>query len=369
MRPANLLSVFYTVGAALLSIELIGWLGIVTGLLGGPAFPTYRISPSQWMNYHADIDPVFGTWRQPALHTRDVRPCFNVSMTSNNYGARDADWQLPAAEPGIILLGDSYLEGQGVAIEQTLATQLEAATGKEVYNMATAGHFGPTQYRLIYETYRDRIPDATVLVGINLPNDLSDEDSTQASFGKRYRPYLEGSYPDYALSYAGKTIEESSYCRRKSSKAMIKVALQEYSFSYRLYLAAQSIVQCIASPNHSVVAQHATVTPDPALLDRLIYNLEEINRLADGRLVVFTVPTKTYATNGHSSAELDPLYSTVERRLASSGIRLLRTEDTTAFTAADFHTCDPHWNAAGHTKVSQLIAKQLGTPQRSNLAK
>ncbi len=124
--------------ATLLLAELSVAALVHAGLLDTPRPP--RGGTAFWKGHH----PRFGVWHEPNAETVHERACFRVRYATNSVGARDAERSLDADAPRVVVLGDSFLEGWGVARDERLSERLESGTGFEHLNFAMA-HFGPYQ--------------------------------------------------------------------------------------------------------------------------------------------------------------------------------------------------------------------------------
>jgi hypothetical protein len=84
------------------------------------------------------------------------------------------------------LLGDSFAEGWGVGIENTVQAQLEKSLGVDIYNFGSDGY-----YYLIYRDLAKKFDHDGIILFFLPPNDFTDND-----FALRknwhptwYRPY------------------------------------------------------------------------------------------------------------------------------------------------------------------------------------
>ncbi len=82
---------------------------------------------------------------------------FDTSVIINSIGIRDYPSININSKPYAFLLGDSFVEGQGVNVEKTIAKRLEEKTGKLVANLGIASS-GTIQQVNIFRRYLDIIP-------------------------------------------------------------------------------------------------------------------------------------------------------------------------------------------------------------------
>jgi hypothetical protein len=115
-------------------------------------------------------------------------------MTFNEVGARDDSFQNTPSS-ALILLGDSFAEGYGVARKEASEYLIEKDLEVPILNLGAAGDIGPLQELLIYENFKD-LPHQGVIVYIFPYNDFTDNDLKvwRSIDQTRYRPYfsLEG---------------------------------------------------------------------------------------------------------------------------------------------------------------------------------
>ena len=121
-----------------------------------------------------------------------AKGCFDVEYEFNSYGAKDIQRKKKDKFNRTILIGDSFVEGYGLNNINTISKNLETLSGKEYLNFGTSGHFGTTQYRLLYEHLASDFDHNTVMVFLTVTNDFEDD---SFEFGKsyhknRFRPYL-----------------------------------------------------------------------------------------------------------------------------------------------------------------------------------
>ena len=96
----------------------------------------------------------------------------NPHLRTNSLGMRGAEWT-NTGSPKIALLGDSFLLAVTISDKLHIATQLQAATGGNVWNAGVSG-YGTYQELLVWrKLLKARKPDVTVLF-LYLENDIRD---------------------------------------------------------------------------------------------------------------------------------------------------------------------------------------------------
>ena len=159
---------------------------------------TYPITaePTFW----SDLDRGFGAWHYPDVEFLHKSSCFEVRYRSNSYGARDRERStLAEGRRRFVVLGDSYAEGWGVDDEDRVTDVLEAATGIEFLNFASAGH-GSIQEWLLYERFGDQFEHSDVIILMLPDNDFADNDPAYFA-PTQYRPYLRRVGDDFEVYY------------------------------------------------------------------------------------------------------------------------------------------------------------------------
>lgn len=120
-------------------------------------------------NAHMRFHPLLGWDKQPGAVDEYDRDDFHVVERINSRGLRDVERDYPARGAyRVLALGDSFVEGFTVELEQTVTRQLEARLGREgcpveVVNGATAG-YGTDQEWLFFREEGRRYEPRLVLL-------------------------------------------------------------------------------------------------------------------------------------------------------------------------------------------------------------
>ena len=115
----------------------------------------------------------WGSWHKPNSRDRHRKICFDVEYQSNNLGARDNeiyDKNLP--NDSIILIGDSFIEGMGVNLQDTFGEILEKEIGRKVLNFGSGGFFGPVQEAILYASLASKLPHNEIIYFFLPANDF-----------------------------------------------------------------------------------------------------------------------------------------------------------------------------------------------------
>jgi hypothetical protein len=314
--------------------------------------PTYCLG-NVWSRFWSDINPVFGVWHAPHSVYKHVSPCFRVTYRANAHGMRDRERDLPAhGRRRVVVLGDSFVEGWGVATEDRLSDRLELATGREHLNFGTSGSFGPTQEYLLYKTLARRFEHDALIVALLPDNDFLDDDydyGLQMHQG-RVRPYFVGQGPDYRIAYLPKG-KDALLAR------LAENALRQFTYTGNLIKYMKSMKRHHAS----------TVAPDyagyfdftPAQWARLEKVLTELRREAGNRpILVLTIPCDTDFRRCSTAGE-PPLPGKMREVCATLGMQYL--DLLPVIRAAEggwescYLACDRHWNAQGNAVVAKAV--------------
>lgn len=151
-------------------------------------FPIYKI---QKRVHYGDYDINFGAWHLSDYEFRHKKRCFDVKYKFNSFGARD-DFYKKSDEDRTILLGDSVVEGFGLNKSNTIDYLLEKKTKIDHLNFGTSGHFGTTQFNLMYQKIYKTFDHNKVILFLTVSNDFMDDSYLLGKeiHKNRYRPYL-----------------------------------------------------------------------------------------------------------------------------------------------------------------------------------
>jgi len=357
---------FLTLEVTLFALNRIGYLNLLT-------VPTYTLAEVNTGVWIADINPNFGVWHPNYATYRHQHYCFDVIYQANSYGARDKERARVASEARLIVLGDSFVEGYGVADEDRISNRLEKNTGMPHLNFGTNGDFGPTQYYLLYKTLGQEFSHDGVLIGILPANDFADDDLTfgQAYHVTRYRPYWQGDYPNYALVYHVDTLEDSTFRPHiisapsvsESRYESVKKFLRRFSYTYDTFLQIIHVSRGTAEVTVDYATYSGYYEYTEPQLKRLEYSLEQIIALAgDKPVVIFTIPVKQDFERYHQVGSA-PLSTALEQFSQTHHLQYVdllpvmyrHTDNWQDY----FLSCDAHWNGYGYETAVYYLEEQL----------
>ena len=174
------------------SVSLLISLLICEALLGWLRPQLYR-RPQVWQ-----FDDVLGWEHIPRASGWLVKPEFEVEYRINGAGLRDLDYgrRRPLEGRRLLVMGDSFAEGWGVQLEESVSKKLEKKLQKtapkktfEVLNFGVAG-YGTDQEMLLFEELGRFYQPHLVLV-LFYVNDLINNANRQGIGAERgYKPYF-----------------------------------------------------------------------------------------------------------------------------------------------------------------------------------
>lgn len=315
--------------------------------------PTYHVN---YNSFWADINPAFGVWHRPNGRFYHQGGCFNVVYTTNSYGARDVERSLRSDRPRTVVLGDSFVEGLGVADQYRLTNILEKQLGREYLNFGTGGDFGPLQYALLYKTLADKFDHDVVLVGVLPDNDFRD---MSYEWGKthhsgRYRPYYAD---DFSIFYTGKFDPKAGEGFWDHAEAYLRAYLASYHVGQFLY----SSLYWRLAPPYSGYNDYNNV--DFARLEHALADIKATAEAHRAQMAVFLIPTYTDFLR-YRQSHADKVGPAVEQWGKANGIPvkdLLPEMDARAGKdPRDFFLkCDGHWSPEGGQAAAEALEPWL----------
>ncbi len=337
-------------------------------------------------------DPVLGWRLDPGGQVNRRRPEYTVSVTLNARGWRDVEHAL-APPPGafrILVLGDSFMYGNGVNLEEVFSRRLEAAAHAagypqvEVINLGVSGYGTLQQYLLLVEEGLRYDPDL-VLLAFYAENDPGNNSQVLSSLiwssvnpNSYGRPYLAPGAddewviipPDYARAQAAaQRSENRAWWQRTALAAVIdRLLLQRQLDATADLRITYGAFLCEESPDYAAAW---------ALTARILHRLDSAVRAHGAGLVVFSVPSR---------AEVDPAFAVRIVEQAGPGpafcfedspanARLLSILEEAGIPSIDllpafraaarsggqvlFYERDPHWNPGGHALAAEQVLAAL----------
>lgn len=356
LKP-TLLRICAVVISAMIAFEALSALAIMTKIIPANA-PNYVIPT--FKPFWTVENPHFGVWHAPNAKHVHVTACYSLTYQSNSYGARDREHPIVSNEPRTIVLGDSFVEGFGLATDDRLTEGLEAKTGVSHLNFGTSGGFGPTQYLQVYRHLAKSFSHNQVIIGLLPDNDFLDNDPNHARIhnDRNYKPVLVKDGDSYKLQILNQdTLGTPEKDKRRAYRRGLRNFLRNFTFSANAvdYFKAMSTIwfsesDLIAS-NTNRYSGYYDAKPDQ--IKRVAFALNAIVAEAAPRSVrIVLIPrlsdTVRFKTSGPSS-------------LADTFSEITEVIDLLPIFAAHpnperlFNDCDGHWSAEGvELAISQL---------------
>jgi lysophospholipase L1-like esterase len=342
-------------------LDIVLRLFVLLGLIPYQRYPTLVGGPA----YLGDIDRVVGVWHYPNACSRQVTGDFDVTYCSNSYGAQDIERSKKSdASRRVVVLGDSYAEGYGVAREDRFTELLEKRTGIEHLNFGCSGDFGSIQEWLLYDHLASTFDHTDVFLFMLPFNDFSDNDPRDFP-ARRYRPYLRKTDKGFEVYYPV-TFEQRQLVFRDWGQIIKNTIDNHWYLANLLRWTTRQIKQKRQAQNREpvTVANRYDRFQDIDL-ERLLFTFEQIVKKAGSRRVTFfTIPAKEdylwAKQNGYNFRLAQQLTEFAKRFphvqyidllplfLAHAREHKLNYDDYT-------HAYDGHWSAKGHAAVAEMI--------------
>jgi hypothetical protein len=350
--------------------------------------------------------PIFGWSLKPNIEYEKDLPEAKVLVRYNSQGFRDAERSLikPKDVTRILVLGDSFMEGYSVNIQDSLPYLLENILNNEgkrveVINMGVGG-YGTLQEYLVWEEVGKNYDPDIVIVGFFLGNDLIDNSYSLQL--KRYgedphhlklssRPFLQsGSDDEWAITlvdYEGalgrykEALENRSWLRHKSALfTSVKLALELY-FSDEASEAKE--IEEHKQDKHSAVLPSASCSTEPAINEawvltrRIFSHMLDSVEMSGAQLVVFSVPTihevdqrsgiretKAVPSKEGLCVEDAPEHKRLEMTLTDLGIPFVGLlpkfrQRNHIYEEGLYRMSDQHWNQNGHRLAAEEISASI----------
>ena len=356
----------------LILIELLSFIFIIQ--LNITSRPNFI---NQSRHHYGDYNKYFGAWHLPNKSLVHKKSCFEVTYKTNSYGAVDIEREFYGKNRSIVI-GDSIVEGYGLEQEDRFSNILEKKLNIPHLNFGTSGHFGTTQYNLLYSNLASKFEHSKVLVIITVANDFEDD---SYSFGKiihksRYRPYLVKEKGDYRLIYTN-TLRNFSFAEK------LKNYLSNFTYSYHLlrYLKSRVTTKKIQSASKEVNKEIKEVTTIKEKIDRysfynvfnsdgldlMKFNLLSIKEKAEknnAELFIVLVPTKPdidiYFENNKKYPKLTEQLKDFSNQ---NNIRFIDILTTLSIVENDseklFFSCDGHPNKLANDLIANILLSEV----------
>jgi hypothetical protein len=363
----NKIKRFFIVGLiTYLLAELTCFIFIKTGYINA-SLPHFFTDPRDTMVFpytYADVNEHWGVWHYN-YPVKAPYGCVTLTCNPNSTGARDVERKLQSPDSTrCIVLGDSFMEGFGIADNARVSNLLETATGHEFLNFACSD-MGSTQEYLVYKHLAANYDHNTILLGILPANDFMNDniqfDSSQSPL--RYKPYWKGNFPNMQIYYYTDSLHHSqfsyeAYLPYKSTfKYKLRHVLENTTCWFNiLYFftkkkGAVDVIARAAKTNMPYSGYYDYAAND---LNRLKQSLFSLRKAApDKKIIVFTIPIASDFHRFNNNKGTPALVQQLQQFCSANNI--LYTDLLTTATPDDllqykkqFFDCDIHWNEYGN---------------------
>lgn len=329
-----LFAAFSCVGALLLllGIEAAAALALRSPVGSGPAFfeearRRYHVHHErgivQFLPECAEFDPELGYRLEPGT-CRFATRAFDTTLAINSLGVRDSEDALVA--PAILVAGDSYAMGWGVAQHETVAHQLARITGKKTLNLGVSS-YGTAREMLLLR--RADLSAAETLVIQYCENDFS-ENRSYSRGGGRLRTMDRARYEETVADHR----ETTRYAPGKYIRRFVPLLWQ----GLRGFPEPDPVRPCVQDARLFLGVLRLAPPPRPL------------------RVVVFE---GLYGPE-HRTCFIEALEDRVRFGGLPDWISELHTVDVASFLGEDdYLPLDGHLAASGHRRVAEAIAAVL----------
>ncbi len=316
--------------------------------------PSYCLS-NIGSRFWADSNPYFGVWHDPHSTFKHVSPDYNLTYHANSLGMRDKERSRQSeGKKRVAVLGDSFIEGWGVASENRMTDRLERMTGREYLNFGTSGSFGPTQYLMLY-TYRAKPLEHDALIIAILPdNDFLDDDYEYGRImhADRIRPFFTGTKADYKLIVTKPDLPSPG-------SKLLEQFLLNLTYTGNLIKHFKSLSRHHQATLPENYAGYFDFTL--AQWDRLEKVLQEFRIAAPTiPILVLTIPCDTDMQRVDKLGPA-PLPVKMQKLCNTLGMQYLDLMPAIRATPEGWQACylktDRHWNACGNEVAAEEIRK------------
>ena len=274
-------------------------------------------------------------------------------------------------QPYAVAVGDSFVMGWGVELEETWVELLEARTGRDIANMGVMGS-GTRKETSVLTTYGLTLQPELVLYGF-FPNDVEDQ-------AWQIEVVEAGATEDPLGLLQGQMEQQHPFYR-------IRSFLSHNSYLYRLlgylYYASQGEVCTYRDGQLNYTFDIAGWRrrldfDDPSIaeaMEAVLQDLEEAYRAtqesgAEFVLLIFPAKEQIYldiitqhCAHSLPPDQFDPLMQRLDSFCQSEGIRCVDLGEAMlaagAATRQIYYSMDGHWNAEGNRLAADLIYEYL----------
>ncbi|MBV1934331.1 MAG: hypothetical protein KUG59_06560 [Parvibaculaceae bacterium] len=322
---------------------------------------------SQWMTEYNN----WGAWHKLNGRANKERRCFGVDLIANSYGARDVERQKQGTENRVVVLGDSFVEGYGVDVQNRFSEGLEEKLGVEFLNFGASGDFGPAQYAILYRDLVSQFNHDKVLIAILPDNDFTDndpeywQDADKDSFQLRYRPYWkktvsgEGYEVFYPTQKPQEIVTFASYRNQATSGRTWGSRIQRLLWSHGVYREIRYISRR-ATLEAGTYSGYFDANQEQ--IESAKFFIKKIQTLATGKEVsFFTIPRLSDLERLKN--EKSDMVTQFTKFAADNDLGYIDLAPKMSASVDDvfklFLPCDGHWSPLGHKVAADILLEEF----------
>ncbi|UYN93864.1 MAG: hypothetical protein KIT25_17655 [Enhydrobacter sp.] len=317
--------------AAVATIVAVGLLEVLARVFFPGFDPSGRIAFT-----HAVGDRLVLAPPNVDLRQRKNTGDYDVAVRINRHGLRDPRDIAEAAADDIVVVGDSFAWGWGVATGRRFSDLLEPLTGRRVFNLSAPADL---------DGYRDLLDHARALgartgqivLALCMENDLGDYDAPDEPSGHGMRWDWRGWLEHHSAAY------------------LLFAAVVHQTPPLRAVAVALGLV----TPNLAGIPRH---TFSRAVVESSAQRVAGLAR--DRRLLVVVIPSRALWVGANRDVE-DQVHVAFVAALARAGLDVLDMRpllESDGAPLSHHFVNDGHWNEAGHRLAAGAIAARLARP-------
>ncbi len=309
--------------------------------------PTYSLNyPERFM---PERSMIFGHRHAPNSSFRVKKNCIDNYYQFNEFGFRDSLPNLRSTDKRVVVIGDSFMEGVGVAENERLSDVIESSTGITHINFGMADK-GTTQAFVIYDSLASKFDHDMVLFSIFPQNDVIDDDPSRGKSATSIRPCWVGNYPDFELQF----VPEDAPSHKNTNE--LKKFLKRFTYSYdALFSLKEAVKYRLHTDSKKVLDGYFNYSN--IHLDRIKHSILKLQQSAKSKsITIICIPAHidfSMSKDDRTSIE-EPLSFFCD----SIGVEFIGLkkgfQSQSSDPRSDFYlSCDAHWNPLGHQVAAQ----------------
>lgn len=311
--------------------------------------PTYSMSSPE--DFLPERSRIYGYRHQPNSTYEIKKNCLHTYYKFNSYGFRAKEPTKRSSKKRIVVIGDSFMEGVGVAEEERLPNLLEQNSSIKHVNFAMADK-GTTQAYVIYDSIASKFEHSAILFSIFPVNDLIDDDPEMGKNENSIRPCWVGEYPNYKLEF----VPKNAPSQKDYSKWKHFLKTHTYTYDALFYL-KESIKEKMSDKKNYTKTGYFNYTDEQ--LNRMKYSLQKIKEKAKEKpLIVICIPSHLDLINTEKTQK--SIEKPLSEFCSKNNIEFIGLYDffkRKSLTPEKefYYSCDSHWNAKGHQVVGDYL--------------